>query len=184
VVDAGMLERWIDAPLQVVRHVTATLPRAAGNERAIERLATELHDALAGRTLSVCTVHGDFHPGNILVTPDGATLTGIVDWELAAHEDLPLLDLLLLLLWVRMVVHRCELGNIVRALLDGAKWTRHERALVEAAEVALPGDAVGMRALVLLCWLRHVDASLRKSQYCAGDKLWMMTNIEAVLQSV
>jgi hypothetical protein len=72
----------------------------------------------------------------------------------------------------------------VRALLDGAEWTRHERALVEAAEVALPGDAVGMRALVLLCWLRHVDASLRKCQYCAGDKLWMMTNIEPVLQSV
>jgi hypothetical protein len=184
VVDAGMLERWIDTPLQIVQHVTATLPRAADNERAIERLAAELRTALAGRTLSVCTVHGDFTPRNILVTPGGATLTGIVDWELAAQEDLPLLDLLLLLLCVRMVVHRCELGNIVRALLDGAEWTRHERALVEAAELALPGDAVGMRALVLLCWLRHVAASLRKSQYFAGHRLWMMTNIEAVLQSV
>jgi aminoglycoside phosphotransferase (APT) family kinase protein len=129
-------------------------------------------------------VHGDFTPRNILVTPDGATLTGIVDWDLAAHEDLPLLDLLLLLLTVRMVVHRCELGNIVRALLDGAEWTLHERALVEAAELALPGDAVGMRALVLLCWLRHVAVSLRKSQYFAGHRLWMMANIEAVLQSV
>jgi aminoglycoside phosphotransferase (APT) family kinase protein len=184
VVDTGMLERWIDAPLQVVRHVTATLPRAAGNERAIERLATELREALAGRTLSVCTVHGDFTPRNILVTPDGATLTGIVDWELAAQEDLPLLDLLLLLLSVRTIVHRCELGNIVRALLDGADWTHHERALVEAAEVALPGDAVGMRALVLLCWLRYVTVSLRKSQYFAGHRLWMMKNIEAVLQSM
>jgi aminoglycoside phosphotransferase (APT) family kinase protein len=184
VVDAGMLERWIDAPLQVVRHVTATLPHAAGNERAIERLATELREALAGRTLAVCTVHGDFAPRNILVTPDGATLTGIVDWERAAHDDLPLLDLLLLLLWVRMVVHRCELGNVMRALLDGAEWTHHERALMEAAEAALPGDAVGMRALVLLCWLRYVAASLRKSQYCAGHRLWMLANIEAVLQSV
>jgi hypothetical protein len=184
VVDAGMLERWIDAPLQVVRHVTATLPRAAGNERAIERLATELHDALAGRTLAVSMVHGDFTPGNILVTPDGATLTGIVDWELGAHEDLPLLDLLLLLLSVRRVVHRCELGTVVQALLDGAGRTPHEQALVDAAEVALPGDAVGMRALVLLCWLRYVAATLGKSQYFARHRLWMMKNIEAVLQSV
>jgi aminoglycoside phosphotransferase (APT) family kinase protein len=184
VVDAGLLERWIDAPLQLVRHVTATLPRAAGNARASERLAAELRAALAGRTLSVCTVHGDFTPRNILVSPDGATLTGIVDWELAAQDDLPLLDLLLLLLSVRMVVHRCELGTIVRALLDGAEWLHHERALVEAAELALPGDAIGMRALVLLCWLRYVAASLRKSQYFAGHKLWMMTNVEAVLQSV
>jgi aminoglycoside phosphotransferase (APT) family kinase protein len=129
-------------------------------------------------------VHGDFAPRNILVTPDGAALTGIVDWELAAQDDLPLLDLLLLLLWVRMVVHRCELGNIVRALLAGAEWTRHEQALVDAAEVALPGDAVGMRALVLLCWLRNVAASLRKCQGCAGHRLWMLANVEAVLQSV
>jgi hypothetical protein len=117
------------------------------------------------------------------VTADGAALTGIVDWDLAAHEDLPLLDVLLLLLSVRMVVHRCELGSTVRTLLDGAEWTRHERALVEAAEVALPGD-VGMRALVLLCWLRYVAATLGKSQYFARHRLWMMTNIEAVLQSV
>jgi aminoglycoside phosphotransferase (APT) family kinase protein len=184
VVDAEMLERWIDAPLQVVRHVTRARPRAAGNERAIERLAAELREALAGRTLSVSTVHGDYTPRNILVTPDGAALTGIVDWELAAQDDVPLLDLLLLLLTVRMVVHRCELGHIVRALLDGAKWTPHEQALVDAVEVALPGDAVGMRAMVLLCWLRYVAANLRKSQYFAGHKLWMMTNIEAVLQSV
>jgi hypothetical protein len=81
-------------------------------------------------------------------------------------------------------VHRCELGNIVRALLHGAAWTCHERALVEAAEVALPGDAVGMTALVLLCWLRHVDLRLRRSQHLAGHRIWIMTNIEAVLQSV
>jgi hypothetical protein len=85
-----------------------------------------------------------------------------------------------------MVVHRCELGTIVRTLLDGAEWTRHERALVEAVESALPGDAVGMRAMVLLCWLRHVAANLRKSQHSANHRirLWAKTNIEAVLQSV
>ena len=73
---------------------------------------------------------------------------------------------------------------MVRALLDGAAWTPHEQALVDAAEVALPGDAVGMRALVLLCWLRYVAATLGKSQYFARHRLWMLTNIEAVLQSV
>ena len=169
------------------REATSVLSSPAARERmqvAAAGAIRQLHRRTAASVVVDGGMLGDFAPRNILVTPDGATLTGIEDWELAAQDDLPLLDLLLLLLWVRMVVLRCELGNIVRALLDGAEWTRHERALVEAAEVALPGDAVGMRALVLLCWLRHVAASVRKSQCVAGHRLWMMTNIEAVLQSV
>lgn len=184
VVDAGILERWVERPLRLVRGVTAARPGAGGGRRAIERLAAELRDALAGRTLAVSWVHGDFAPGNILATPDGATLTGIVDWESARPADLPLLDLLQLLLSTRMSVQGRELGDVVRALLDGSEWSPDEQALLDAARSALPGDAVEMRALVLLCWLRHVAANLAKSTHYAGHRLWVAKNIETVLLSV
>jgi len=47
---------------------------------------------LAGRTLTVSWVHGDFTPGNILVTPDGTSVTGIIDWDHSASKELPQLD--------------------------------------------------------------------------------------------
>ena len=184
VVDAEMLERWIDEPLLLIRRLNTSRPRPASNDNVIDRLANELHRALAGRTLSVSWVHGDFAPGNILVTPDGAMLTGIVDWDLAAPGDLPQFDLLQLLLSTRTLVQRRELGDIIRELLDGARWTPHERALLDASQSALPGDDVGIRAMVLLCWLRHVAANLTKSTRYVGHWLWMTKNVEGVLRCV
>jgi O-antigen/teichoic acid export membrane protein len=185
VADAKMLRRWIDEPLLLIRQVNATRPRAASNEKAMNRLATQLHSTLAGRTFSVSWVHGDFSPGNILVTPDGAMLTGIVDWELAVPDELPQLDLLQLLLSTRTLVQRRELGDTVRELLNGGNWTPHEQVLLDAAQSVLPGDEVGevgMRAMVLLCWLRHIAGNLTKSTHYARHKLWIAKNVESVLQ--
>jgi hypothetical protein len=50
--------------------------------------------------------------------------------------------------------------------------------------LALPGDGVEMRALVLLCWLRHIAGSLKKPTRYAGHWLWLAKNIEDVLSCV
>ncbi|MGH2343620.1 MAG: phosphotransferase family protein, partial [Chloroflexota bacterium] len=181
VTDTGTLDRWIDEPLRVVRNGYRTHHSAADTDLAIGRLATELRDALKGRTLCVSWVHGDFTPGNILMAPSGMTLTGIVDWDQAVPDGLPLLDLLLLLLSVRMVVERRELGDVVRSLLSGAGWMPHEQDLIATSQAALPGEVVPWRALVLLCWLRHVHANLTKSTRTGGS-LWARRNIEVVLE--
>lgn len=181
-VDAALLQRWIDEPLDLIRRLDATHPEIASARRATERLAVELHDALAGRTLALSWVHGDYTPGNILVTPDGATLTGIVDWELAAPRDLPLLDLVQLMLSIRMLTTRRELGDVLRGLLNGAGWTPPEQAILAMAQAALPGDAVEPRTMLLLSWLRHIEANLTKSIRYAGNWVWVTRNIEAVLR--
>jgi aminoglycoside phosphotransferase (APT) family kinase protein/O-antigen/teichoic acid export membrane protein len=181
VVDAGMIEQWINEPLEVIRRSYAALPEAAKVNQATVGLAKELYEALTGRSLCISWVHGDFTPGNILTTLDGSVLTGIVDWDQAAPAGLPLLDLLLLLLSVRMVVERRELGDVVRSLLMGAGWTPHEQALIDISQAALPGDKITWRSLVLLCWLRHVLANLTKSTRTGGS-LWARRNIQVVLQ--
>ena len=115
---------------------------------------------------------------------DGVTLTGIVDWDRAAAEELPLHDLVHLLLSTRGLVQQRDLGEIVRALLEGEHWTAPERALLEAAEHALPGSVVQERAMVLLSWLRHITGNLAKSSRYRRNVLWLSRNVEAVLHSV
>jgi O-antigen/teichoic acid export membrane protein len=184
VVDAKMLKHWIDEPLHLIRRVNATLPNAARNLEAIDRLAIELRQALAGRTLSLSWIHGDFGPGNILVTPDGSRLTGVVDWELSRPDEPPFLDLLQLLIATRMLVQRREMGSIVKELLNDTAWTPHERALLDAAQAELPGDKIDTRTLALLCWLRHVASNLTKSTRYAASWLWVTKNVEFVLRSL
>jgi Ser/Thr protein kinase RdoA (MazF antagonist) len=184
VVDGRRRERWIDRPLRMVRRVYGLHPRGSRYRAQIRCLQRELHAELDGRTLPVCWIHGDFWPGNVLVAADGVTPTGIVDWDLAAADELPTHDLVHLLLSTRGLVQQRDLGEIVRALLEGEQWTAHERSLLDAAERALPGSVVGERAMVLLSWLRHITGNLAKSSRYRRNLLWLSRNVDAVLRSV
>jgi aminoglycoside phosphotransferase (APT) family kinase protein len=183
-VDGATLKAWIDEPLDRLGGAVASGANLTGHKLALDRLAVQLHAALEQRQVAVSWVHGDFVPGNILATPDGSTLTGIIDWELATPADLPLLDVIQLLVSTRTHVQQRELGYILPELLNGDAWTAHERGLLAAAQQRLPGEPIDLRTLLLLSWLRHVDANLSKSTRYAHHRLWMTRNVNAVLQDV
>ena len=50
--------------------------------------------------------------------------------------------------------------------------------------IPIPGDAIDVRAAVLLCWLRHVSANLEKSTRYARHYLWLRANVLSVLDRV
>jgi len=52
----------------------------------------EAEDVLADGVRRVCLVHSDFNPKNLLVDPDTARITGLIDWEFA-HAGSPYADL-------------------------------------------------------------------------------------------
>ena len=183
-VNADMIERWVNKPLRIIRATKGMGMDTPQREKSLGLLLNELHDALEGRTVTVSWIHGDFDPGNILVTPDGATLTGIVDWELGTAADLPQFDLLFLLLFTRVLVRHCDLGDVVQEFLTGVEWSSHERTLLDTMRSGLPGDPIEVRTLVLLCWLRHVaDTFLRSSRY-SHHWLWVAKNVTQVLQYI
>lgn len=175
-VDGLILDRWVDQPLRLILG-------AARRDQAVERLALELHEALAGQSLSVGWIHGDYWPRNLLVGPDGVSLTGILDWDLAAPDELPMHDVLnLLLSWPQLVQGR-DLGDVVRTRLEGAGWTRYERTLLEAVKPPMSQDTVWERVMLLLYWLRFVATYLAKSPERARDPWWMAKNVEGVLHA-
>ncbi|MGW6198874.1 phosphotransferase family protein [Kribbella sp. NPDC055110] len=52
----------------------------------------EAEDVLADGVHRVCLVHSDFNPKNLLVDPETARITGLIDWEFA-HAGSPYADL-------------------------------------------------------------------------------------------
>ncbi len=183
VVNTAMLERWIDEPLLRIRRVKARLSPTERSEAAIERLRTALYDALGGRTVCVSWIHGDLWPGNMLVDPYGRLL-GLVDWDRAEPDGLPLHDVLHLLLITRKLV-RQHWGetDIVAALLGGVDWTAHERALLDAATPALPSDMIEEWAMMLLYWLRYTAATLVTLPHFAYNREYVTDNVESVLNA-
>jgi aminoglycoside phosphotransferase (APT) family kinase protein len=126
-------------------------------------------------------VHGDFSPGNLRVTPDGGRITGIVDWENSSSVDLPMLDLLQLILSSRVERERCELGDVLGKLLNVSGLAAHEARLLDRAQSCLGGEALEFRDLLLLTWVRHVADNLTRSSDLNRHRWWVKKNVESVL---
>lgn len=182
VVDAQMLERSVDQPLQLVQRINTTLPSASENEVVLQQLKTELYSALGGRRLYVSWIHGDLWPGNLLVAPEG-TLTGLVDWDKIAPDELPMQDLLQLLIQTRRLrAHHAEIAPTIQELVGRSGWTASERALLDAAELPLPLDTAGSRAVVMLYWLQYMDVYFSRRADRLQDRAWLTNNVGAVLE--
>jgi hypothetical protein len=148
----------------------------------LDRLERELGVVLAGTTVETATVHGDYWPGNLLVTDDGSRVTGIVDWDLAAHGAPPLCDYLHLLLYTRRLVLRREYGQIVADALDRAVWDPVEAGVVRQADQSWIPDA-RLRIGVLLTWLRHVGSVAPLPDH-GENGIWVRRNVGVVLERI
>ena len=174
VVDDRLLELLVDEPAETIM---TSLPCAD----AVKRLAGTLRSDLVGRELTLGWTHGDFHPGNIMLSAD-RRVTGIVDWGEAREHDLPALDIAFWLLTMPEHGRSRGVGGRVADRLDrGLPWTpSEERVLADTTA----GDLIDGRTLLLLAWLRHVASNLAKSAQYAESPLWSRRNVIPVLRQV
>ena len=180
-VDERMLDRWLARPLAVLRG-SPWVGLWPGVRRALDRIERALRAGFAGQVLQVSWVHGDYWAGNILVTPDGSSLTGIVDWDMAGPAELPARDALHLVLYGRRLLCGEELGDRVRAVLKGSGFGDEERAVLEAAEVTIPRSPEHRRVWVGEYWLRHVADHLSQDARNGWNGWWVFKNVVRVLQ--
>jgi len=154
-------------------------PRADGGHRAIlSRLGAEVTASLTGCTTRTCWIHGDFWPGNLLA--DGGSVSGIVDWDQAAPEELPLHDLLHLHVLARRMRTGAELGEVVVQCLRGGVATAVD---IAGDQLNVWLDGVPERTAVLLYWLRHVSLFINSEGH--GDNpRWLRANVERVLDHI
>jgi aminoglycoside phosphotransferase (APT) family kinase protein len=179
--DHSALNHWIAAPLERIARVTGRLPGGRRYQSGIHALATSLEEAFTGRQLALSWIHGDFVPGNFLVSTATNSLSGIVDWELARPGELPLLDIYQLIFATRRETQGVEFGGLVAHALDGQPFSDFERRLIALNQEKLPGDPVEPRAMLLFFWLRHVGANLTKSTRYDRLWVWIYRNLLPVL---
>ena len=182
--DVALAGRWVDAHLMELsrRGGGRHKPSAAG----LARLRDELYDALDGVTFAAGWVHGDYWLGNLLFSGAATAPAGIVDWDAAAPTELPLHDLLHLLLYTRRLVTGEELGQIIRRQLSGAAWTAQERCLLDRYGAWRQDGSLSDRHALLLYWLRHVALHARQQRRPGGYRyrLWERSNVDPVLAAL
>jgi hypothetical protein len=178
VVDQEMLECWVEQPAHLLRQIAPRL------ESPIDHLARWLRSMLVGRRLRVGWIHGDFWSRNLLAAPDGLTITGLVDWDLAEPDGLATHDALNLVLSAAPHARGTELGGVIRDRLQSRGWLPDERQLLENAHLPLWGDHLSERAALCLYWLRYVSRYLAKCPDRGRDGWWMDRNVATVLEAL
>jgi hypothetical protein len=181
VCDQALVGRWVDARIDVV----ARLPLGRRRVALLERLRVELRSALAGSTVNTSWIHGDYWPGNILAAVDEPVLLGIVDWDAASPDELPLHDVLHLLLYTERLQSRRELGQVVVEHLR-APWSAPQRRLLER-QPWRHTEAPSERHALLLYWLRAVAFNVdQQGESVASYRLryWQRRNVDTVLAAL
>lgn len=171
-VNDQMLAEWINRPVMLLAQISA-VSRTYGRE--LSMLHADLRAAWLGQSIHVGWIHGDYWPENVLLDPDTDRVAGIVDWDRAAGDELPLHDILHLLLYTRKLVRRRQLGEIVAELLARPCWEPLEERILQDSGVS------GDRASVALYWLRHVCENLGRDMSYADNAPWVERNILNVL---
>ena len=175
-VDEDVVARWISTPLSVLEQLLARGPLPVPHAK-LRRLAEQLHDDLLGMTVSTSWIHGDFWSGNVLTV--GSEVTGVIDWDLAADDELPSHDLLNLLIHARARATGRQLGDLVLSLLRAPDWSEAERAI-------LGPSPVKERTALLLYWLRHVAAvGVQQLSYAEHSVVvWRLLNVHRFLRRI
>ena len=179
-VDERLIDAWIDRPAAAIAGSLAGRADGRRRLRALARLAATLRDELTDQQVDIGWVHGDYWAGNILGSEDGSKILGVVDWDLAGRPELPLHDIIHLLLYARRLNGQLELGEVVASALDRPDWDATERAILESCNLGWPVDPEGARRAITLSWLRHVGSFAADGSHGA-NRVWLRRNVDPVL---
>jgi aminoglycoside phosphotransferase (APT) family kinase protein len=184
VVDEALFARLAGDDLVLLRQLAVGWPEAALLRQKLEQLDELLRSQIAGRELPFSWTHGDFWPGNLLIQPAVGVIGGVVDWDRASADQIPLHDLLHLLAYTRKLQRRSELGEEIVSYLLPAAFDKYERSLVKEAieQLELPTNADFFRAITLLYWLRFAATNLSRYPAFQRDSRWLKNNVFLVLK--
>lgn len=98
---------------------------------SLNRLTQSALDGLCQHPPVYLWSHGDFWQGNLLSSAKGDRLTGVVDWEFADSNGMPLIDLLQLLLYTKGLSRGEGFTRTLVERLTAGQFADDERPFIE-----------------------------------------------------
>ena len=157
-------------PTQISRSIVDELlePHVATVEEKVKKfepnfdlssLVEALWDIFRDREIPFVRTHGDFWPGNLLIS-DRGRLTGVLDWDLSVARGWPMLDLLHFIAFQHKWRATELFGSIVTGRLMRRRFTSWERELVSryCASLAIEDDL--WAGFVAVYWLNRVSSTI------------------------
>lgn len=123
---------------------------------SLDRIEVALRSALLGKRFRTVWMHGDYKIENLLFDPKSLQVSGIIDWDLSQQAGLPLLDLLYLIAYNRVIREGREAGDIILDTILSGKLSAFEQAARDEYIGKTGMDAALADVLTAMFWIHHV----------------------------
>ncbi|NUK24617.1 phosphotransferase family protein [Streptomyces lunaelactis] len=177
---AERADEWAEPQLEILATEIGWC-RAGAGAAGLEALRRCLDEGLAKAVMTRAWTHGDFHPGNVLLSQERTQVTGVYDWGNARIDGPSEIDACTFVLAVRAALSGRSLGDLVADALRADGLAPADRALLSAAAVD-PDDGGDPAVLPLLAWLWHVAGNVRKSPQFGRSRWWVADTVAPVLE--
>ncbi|MGB6874401.1 MAG: methyltransferase domain-containing protein [Candidatus Acidiferrales bacterium] len=126
-----------------------------------DEIREHLDEQLSKRKWPVVIGHGDFWPGNLLLSKNGQELVGVIDWDRTIPRGMPLLDLIHFLLYPKVELQRRKLPDLVGEVLARGRFSDSDQPFVDSylRQIGLVLTEDELRAFAVLYWLLNVGVS-------------------------
>jgi aminoglycoside phosphotransferase (APT) family kinase protein len=173
---AHRADRGATALARNVRPVASHLD--SSGRAVLGRIERELQDRLGGVPLG--WAHGDFTRHNLFV--EAGHLRSVVDWEWAAPDSLPMLDLLELMgQWDPQARGLPRGRRLTEMLLPFARAGGDERVRRYCAITGTPADPRTLAGLAVAQWLTRMARELAPPCDPSRTPAWMAENLQRPL---
>ena len=153
----------------------------SGGRDALARVERELNDRLSRVPLG--WAHGDFTRNNLFA--EAGRLRSVVDWEWAAPDALPLLDLLeLTVQWDPRARGLPRGRRLTDMLLPFARAGGDERVRRYCADTGTPADPRTLAGLAVAQWLTRVARELAPPLDPSRTSVWVAENLRTPLAAL
>jgi hypothetical protein len=173
---------WLDAQLrcgaviaidqnkfaQIFRQPLQRVAQWAQSPRQYDAVFRRLEDFFGkyfiGQRLFFGLVHGDFSTKNILANPQNFELSGIIDWDIASRESIPLLDVLHFFVRLDPSSFREAPPRIAMRLIQPDSQAVH-RPYFQNALAKFGYDEKFLPAIVAYYWMQRLQVYLDSPKY-------------------
>ncbi|MER7751664.1 phosphotransferase [Kitasatospora sp. NPDC097643] len=152
--------------------------RSGPGAEGLAALVARLRRDLTGQPTTVGWFHGDFAPGNVLLSEDGTRVTGVLDWGGARADGPAEVDAFTFVLAMRAHLTGRAWGALATEAVRAGALPPEERELLAAYGYGAGADGI---ALPLLAWLWHVASNVDKSPRYGRSHWWVGANVVPVL---
>jgi len=142
------------------RLFTETKERADELVDLLDRIEAGVRKLLSGKSLDMVFMHGDFKMENMILDCNSLEINGVIDWELADREGLPLLDLLYLITYNKIVVTGMDQFDVIRQILLEDEFTDEEQQLLDQYREQFDIDRSLYEALLAMFIIHHLCVRL------------------------